>query len=163
MSTIGIRTDLPTRLWRRVNKNAPNGCWEWGGWRHEHGYGRIRAVSTGKSKFLRTHRVSWAIHNGPVPVGMDVLHRCDNPPCCNPAHLFLGTDADNMNDMAAKGRAFNRHATKTHCPYGHPYSGVNLYLENSGKHRRCLICKRAKDRRYATQNKENTNDKNCHR
>ncbi len=50
------------------------------------------------------HRAAWEYTRGPVPAGLFVLHRCDNPPCCNPAHLFLGTQADNMADMQAKGR-----------------------------------------------------------
>ncbi|MCH8043014.1 MAG: HNH endonuclease [Planctomycetes bacterium] len=54
---------------------------------------------------LRTHRLAWEFANGrPVPQGLQVLHDCDNPPCCNPSHLFLGTNADNNADMMSKGR-----------------------------------------------------------
>lgn len=53
---------------------------------------------------LLTHRVAWESANGPIPGGLRVLHRCDNPPCCNPAHLFLGTAAENADDMVQKGR-----------------------------------------------------------
>lgn len=66
------------------------------------GYGQI-----GDGRCLRyTHRVAWELVNGPIPDGMHVCHHCDNPPCCNVDHLFLGTDADNNADMIAKGRAW---------------------------------------------------------
>jgi hypothetical protein len=93
-------TPLFVRFWRKVQK-TPSGCWEWGGARHLQGYGFIKRKDGAQ---LRAHRVSYEIHYGPIPDGFDVCHRCDNPPCVNPEHLFLGTDLDNMQDMIAKGR-----------------------------------------------------------
>ena len=78
-----------------------NGCEVWTGELNEKGYGR-RRFRDGKNR--RIHRVVWELRNGPIPDGLLVCHRCDNPPCCNPEHLFLGTHADNVLDMMAKGR-----------------------------------------------------------
>lgn len=77
------------------------GCWIWLGSVTEDGYGR---TSIG-GKLIATHRASWIVHKGPIPTGMSVLHQCDMPPCFNPDHLFLGTQLDNMRDMAMKRRA----------------------------------------------------------
>lgn len=78
----------------------PDGCWLWTGLADQHGYGRIHF----EGRVTRAHRVSWMIHEGPIPEGQKVLHRCDTPACVRPDHLFLGTQADNMADMNAKGR-----------------------------------------------------------
>lgn len=97
------RTRIPieVRFWKYVNKT--NDCWLWTGAVNHWGYGMIN--SGGKNgKAYRAHRISWEIHNGPIPTGINVLHHCDNPPCVNPAHLFLGTIADNNEDMTSKGR-----------------------------------------------------------
>ena len=88
----------------------PNsGCWLWTASLHHNGYGQIN-LGRKSSKSGRAHRVSWEIHNGPIPDGALVLHKCDVRSCVNPHHLFLGTDATNMADMIDKGRA--RHPRK---------------------------------------------------
>jgi hypothetical protein len=76
------------------------GCWSWAADLNNTGYGVVRT----HGRLLLAHRLSWEIHRGPIPDGLCVLHECDNPPCCNPAHLFLGTKPDNNRDRARKGR-----------------------------------------------------------
>lgn len=78
-------------------------CWPWTAAQDGRGYGIMRVAGHN----VRAARIAWVLAVGPIPPGLHVLHRCDNPPCCNPSHLFLGTHADNMADMRAKGRAGN--------------------------------------------------------
>jgi hypothetical protein len=112
------------------------GCWLWTGGTTAAGYGFFDFQDE-----IHAHRASYAMHIGPVPEGLHVLHRCDVRQCVNPNHLFLGTQVDNMKDMAAKGRAQRYNATKTHCPKGHPYSGDNLRVRPDGG-RTCRACMR---------------------
>ena len=77
-------------------------CWGWKGSVDKHGYGQWGRSEECNESYA--HRVSWMLHYGPIPVCRHVLHRCDNPPCCNPEHLFLGDQDDNMKDAASKSR-----------------------------------------------------------
>src|SRR5256885_74384 len=79
---------------------SPSGCWEWVGSKRELGYGQVRY----KGRSARAHRIAWELTFGEIPDGRSVLHKCDNPPCINPDHLFLGTQQDNVDDMFRKGR-----------------------------------------------------------
>lgn len=93
--------DLSERFWSKVDRSAGTGaCWPWMGYRKAGGYGH----TTWQGRLQLTHRIAFALTCGDVPPDMCVMHVCDNPPCCNPAHLKLGTHADNMHDCALKGR-----------------------------------------------------------
>ena len=91
---------LADRFWGLVDKTA--GCWLWVGYVNNCGYGRLRPAHSQPK--VGAHRLSWELTNGPIPDRMCVLHKCDNPACVNPEHLFLGTVQDNVNDMRQKGR-----------------------------------------------------------
>jgi DNA-binding XRE family transcriptional regulator len=86
-------------FWEKVQKSE-SGCWIWTAAKNPEGYGRIAV----RGKMLLSHRFSYILHFGNIPEGMHVCHRCDTPSCVNPAHLFVGTDADNMRDCSNKGR-----------------------------------------------------------
>ena len=94
-------------FWYTKNIGAgSNECWLWDGAKHPKGYGRMIIPSKGgMDRPKPTHRISWELHYGPIPPKMHVLHRCDCPGCVNPAHLFLGTNADNVADRHSKGRS----------------------------------------------------------
>ena len=93
---------LLDRYWPKVDVRSSSECWPWKAKaRHPFGYGRM---SAGRKMQIKAHHIAYVIQYGPIPKGMCVLHKCDNPACCNPFHLFLGTKKDNTRDMMSKGR-----------------------------------------------------------
>jgi hypothetical protein len=96
------------RFWSKVNIKSENECWEWIKFKNKKGYGLfgLNAIPEG------AHRVSWRFTYGDIPESLCVLHKCDNPACCNPAHLFLGTNQDNVNDRVAKNRSSDLRGSK---------------------------------------------------
>lgn len=99
--------DLEQRFWDRVDTSGgDDACWPWTLSTNDQGYGRMGWGS----KLELTHRIAWALgYNAGVFPDENVLHTCDNPPCCNPAHLFIGTQDDNMQDTVSKGRASRKY------------------------------------------------------
>lgn len=92
------------RFWSKVDRQNPDECWEWQAARMPDGYGAFGRTGSGSGS-VRAHRWSYENAYGAIPEGMHICHHCDNPPCVNPAHLFVGTRNDNMRDMVAKGRS----------------------------------------------------------
>lgn len=89
------------KFWKKVDKSAgPDGCWPWIGAKNKNGYG----VTSVNYKQMGAHRAAYFFHHGHLPDGLFVCHRCDTPPCCNPAHFFLGDAKANAEDMVVKNR-----------------------------------------------------------
>lgn len=121
------------RFWARVTKSE--GCWIWDVLA-TNGYGTFMV----DRKPYKAHRYAYLLTHNELPDDLHVCHKCDNPSCVNPDHLFLGTRKDNMQDMVAKGRHYSK--AKTHCPKGHEYS------HSSARQRYCTTCRTEAMRRY---------------
>jgi len=126
-------------LFEKLQFDSQTGCWNWAG---VQGYPHIRYCG-------RDTRVSRIVAHLWLRLALDdprkVLHRCDNPRCFNPKHLFIGTQLDNIRDCVNKKRQWQ--VKKTHCPQGHPYDSENTYIHPNGKHRTCRTCFRNHDKK----------------
>lgn len=129
-------------------KTVDEDCLVWQGAKNKAGYGKESKPGGG---WKLAHRMAWERRYGPIPLGLFVCHHCDNPGCIRLSHLFLGTAKDNHEDMMKKGR---HHSSKiTHCPYGHPYEGDNLWISRLNG-RTCLICAKARSKKSRQTNPE---------
>lgn len=148
-------TPASARLWGRVA--VVGECWEFTGCHNSDGYGQLRV----NGRTVKAHRLAYLLAFED-PGASHVCHRCDNPPCCNPAHLFLGTHADNNADRHAKGRTVmptngpDYWRAKTHCPKGHPYAGDNVRYRADGR-RRCATCYRQRAAKRLAANRDHVN------
>ena len=130
------RSTVGQRLWAKVDRGE--GCWIWNGAKNPLGYGKLYV----DGRWLQAHRVAYELVYGPIPEGADLDHRCRVPSCVRPSHLQPVTHRENI----LRGEApAARHAAKTHCPKGHPYSGPNLRIDTNGA-RRCRACESERNR-----------------
>lgn len=128
------KTAPDVRFWPRVSKTDE--CWIWNGAQHRSGHGHFNAGSGG---YQLAHRFAYEQLVGPIPIGMVLCHRCDNPRCVRPDHLFVGTQADNVDDMMTKGRGRGQFQPTDVCPRGHSRTPENTRVRPNGK-RSCRPC-----------------------
>lgn len=137
-------TQLESRFMQKVEPVTETGCWIWMAGTN----GDSRKFSYGQmydgNKTRAAHRLSYELFVGPIPAGLFVCHRCDVPLCVNPAHLFVGTQSDNMLDASRKGRT-----TKAYCIRGHELSGKNVYVKPGRGDRNCVTCKIEHSKAYS--------------
>lgn len=129
-------SDSAEKRFRAKCLKLVGGCWEWTGHRAFGGYGQF----FDGGRLVQAHRWAYERWVGPIPKGYEAHHRCEYPPCVNPAHLQALTPRENT---LASDTIAARNAAKTHCIHGHPLSGDNLLMR--GTKRKCRTCKRAED------------------
>ena len=144
------RVATPFEKCYRVDQET--GCWVWTRHIMASGYGaRNLRRQSGKKPIISAHRASWELYRGAIPVGMNVLHKCDNRACVNPDHLFLGTQKENVADAVAKQRA-TQFVKRTYCRRGHKLTPSNVYLRPDTGYQMCRECLRDGRRKRGSRN-----------
>ncbi len=145
---IDDRGTLEERLEAKTSPEPNSGCWLWTGAVNNQGYPQIHNM--GKTELA--HRLSYEVHVGPIPIDLQLDHKCRVPCCINPDHLEPVTSRENY--LRGIGPEVNGdfQRAKTHCPQGHPYLGDNLYVDSRGW-RFCRTCDREKSRRFYARKK----------
>lgn len=147
------REEILDRIARIAAAAGPDGCWEWDRYRTPAGYGQVRY--DGRNWFA--HRVVYTLLVAAIPDGLLACHHCDNPPCCNPKHIYPGTKADNGRDAYRRGqlgglrRAHDawRGRRRTHCKRGHELTPENVHATGKrGQHRNCKTCSNERVRKW---------------
>lgn len=134
-----IESRLAPRFWKRVDVREDTACWLFDGPELESGHRRYDSPAGQVA-----HRYAWALANVRLPTSLEVVrHKCDNPPCVNPAHLEIGLQVDNVADMIDRGRA---NFTRERCRNGHERTPDNIAVRSDGE-QRCLTCQRESNRR----------------
>lgn len=130
------RQTIDELFWNHVvmDDSDPDLCWKWNGKIHTRGYG----IFTFRGKEQYAHRHSLSLHNGSIPDGLQALHKCDNPPCCNPRHLYAGTHLNNMADMVSRGRNVRGEDVGTAKLTAESVAQVKLLLSVKGRSRRSI-------------------------
>jgi hypothetical protein len=146
------------RFWAKVDKIGPipehvphlGECWVWTA--HIDSKGRYGTFRIGASiASMAAHRASWILNVGPIPVGLRVCHKCDNPKCVRPSHLFVGTDRDNTLDAQNKARRLGPFLHKSVCKRGHAQTQASVYVSPDGS-RACNICKKESRDKWRLRN-----------
>lgn len=137
---------LPVRFWAKVEKRGNDECWPWLGSTRSSNPRRAYGIIWAGGRNRPAHQVAWELHHGrEFPEGMHGCHHCDNPPCVNPTHIFVGTRSDNMRDARSKGVQLG-HVPWTHCKRGHEFTPENTYIDNRDG-RSCWQCRVDRERK----------------